>query len=120
MSNTGMARALGLAGMGLGVAELVAPRWVSRQLGVRNRGPLLRAFGAREVLSGIGILTRRSPRAGLWARVAGDAMDAAALAMAAKFSRKRRGVAAALAMVLAIGGLDLLYARRARPVAAAA
>ena len=75
-------------------------------------GAVLRAMGAREILSGVGILTPRNPTAGLWSRVAGDAMDLGLLGVAAARTRNRKMVAGAIAMVAAISALDLLYARR--------
>ena len=60
-----MSRGLGLVGLTLGAAELAAPRAVARLIGVepdaRSR-VVLRAMGAREVLSGIGVtLAPRRP-----------------------------------------------------------
>ncbi|HEX6533622.1 MAG TPA: hypothetical protein VF041_03440 [Gemmatimonadaceae bacterium] len=112
MKDMQMAKGLGVASFGLGLAELAAPRWLERQLGVRNRTRLLRALGAREVLAGVGVLAPRRPAAGLWSRVAGDVMDLALIGAAVRRSERRRALAAAAAFVLAIGALDLLYARR--------
>ena len=39
----------------------------------------MRAFGLREILSGVGILMARDPEPWIWSRVVGDAMDLAAL-----------------------------------------
>src|SRR5215510_3008780 len=59
-----IARGLGWLSIGLGVAELVAPRRLAKLIGVRgNYNGLLRAIGAREIASGIGILTGRLPNA---------------------------------------------------------
>src|SRR3954468_20641023 len=52
--------ALGWFSVGLGAAELLAPATVARVIGVdpdENRG-LLRVFGLRELIAGVGILTR--------------------------------------------------------------
>ena len=112
MRNRDVARALGVTGIGLGLAELAMPERLSRRLGLRNSRTVLRALGAREILSGVGILTPRNPTFGLWSRVAGDAMDLGLLGVAAARSRNRKMVAGAIAMVAAISALDLLYARR--------
>ena len=114
MSDMQAARALGWTSIGLGLTEIAAPRWLGNQLGVGDQRGVLRALGARELLSGAGILARRDPTAGLWARVAGDVMDLALLGAATRRSTRRRGVAGAIAAVSAIGGLDLLYAQRLR------
>lgn len=112
MRSLAMARALGLTGAGLGLAEIGMPERLSKGLGLRNSRTLFRLMGAREILSGVGILSPRSPTAGLWSRVAGDAMDLGLLGVAVAKSRNRKMVAGAIAMVVAIGALDLLYARR--------
>jgi hypothetical protein len=112
MRNVNAARALGLTGIGLGLAEVAMPGRLSRRLGLRNSRKLLRAMGAREILSGVGILSRRNPTPGLWARVAGDAIDLGLLGVAVARSRDRKMVAGAIAMVLAISALDLFYAQR--------
>lgn len=112
MRNRRMARALGLTGIGLGLAELAMPRRLSRRLGLRDAKTVLRIMGAREILSGVGVLAPRNPTAGLWSRVAGDAMDLGLLGVAVARSRNRKMVAGAIATVAAISALDLLYARR--------
>ena len=120
MTSLNAARALGLTGIGLGLAEMGMPERLSKQLGVRSSSTLLRAMGAREILSGVGILSLRNPKPGLWARVAGDAIDLGLLGVAVGKSRDRRMVARAIAMVLAISALDVFYAQRMQRSAAAA
>src|SRR5262245_31580086 len=64
-----IARGLGWFSIGLGVAQMVAPRRLTKPIGVRgNFSGLLRVIGAREIASGIGILTRRpeAPSNALW------------------------------------------------------
>jgi hypothetical protein len=80
-SNTdALALALGWFSIALGATELLAPGQLARLIGIpahdRNT-KLLRAFGAREVASGIGILTQREKSKWLWSRVGGDAIDLA-------------------------------------------
>ncbi len=112
MRSRKVARALGLTGIGLGLAEMAMPDRLSRRLGLRDARTVLRAMGARETLSGVGTLAPRNPTAGPWSRVAGDAMDPGLLGAAAARSGNRRMVAGAIGMVAAISALDLLYARR--------
>src|SRR3954471_18313965 len=69
----GLARFLGWFSIGLGMAELLAPREMARLGGVRQEG-LLQAYGLREIATGIGILSSPQPAGWLWARVAGDAL----------------------------------------------
>jgi uncharacterized membrane protein len=82
----------------------------------------MRAMGAREVLSGLGVLGSRRPGRWLGARVGGDVLDLALLgaAMASGANRRAR-VALALAAVAGVAALDLLSSQqvashpRARP-----
>jgi hypothetical protein len=73
-----IATGLGWFSIGLGMAELIAPDSVARLIGVKptsNSRTLLRAFGARELAAGIGILSNDRPTGWVWSRVAGDVMD---------------------------------------------
>src|SRR5437867_1431340 len=109
----GLARALGWFSIGLGVAELVAPRGIARMIGVRDHRILLRAVGLREMASGVGILTQRRPAGWLWARVVGDVMDLALVGAAFRSPRARRGrLALATAAVAGVTALDVVASRR--------
>src|SRR5436305_4235959 len=74
-----LVKGLGWFSIGLGLAEILAPRAVSKLVGVRPRARLVQLFGLREIISGIGILTQPRPVNGMAARVAGDALDLSAL-----------------------------------------
>src|SRR5205085_6171972 len=52
----GAARGLGWFSIGLGLAELVAPRTMAELTGVRSPG-LLQLYGLREIACGVGILS---------------------------------------------------------------
>jgi uncharacterized membrane protein len=116
-----LARALGVLGVGLGLTRLLAPRAVGRAIGLkddnRNR-KTMRAFGVREMATGIGLLTRPRPASFAWGRVAGDAMDLAVLAKALTSNRSNRSrVAAATAAVVGVTILDVVAGiRLSRPV----
>lgn len=112
-----LAEVLGWFGIGFGLAQVLAPRAVSRAIGVNDRPLLMRAFGVRELASGIGILSQNASRkktAGwLWLRVAGDAMDlamlGAALASQRNLPRHRRSrVMMASAAAVGVTALDVL------------
>lgn len=104
-----LAKTLGWFSIGLGLAQLFAPRGVSRAVGIDQRPALMRTLGAREIASGVGILTQARPANWLWSRVAGDAMDLALLGAAARSPRSdRRLVGLATAMVAGVTVLDLL------------
>ena len=105
-----LAKALGWFSIGIGLAQLLAPRGVSRATGMPERPGMMRAFGAREIASGIGILSQRRPANWLWMRVAGDAIDLAMLGLAARSSPQnlRRRVALATGAVAGIALLDVI------------
>lgn len=107
-----LARALGWFSIGLGVLELAAPGRLARLVGVGEHRTLLRAYGAREVATGIGLLTPGRRAGWLWARVAGDALDLASLGRAATADgTRRRRIALAAAAVAGVAALDLVTAR---------
>jgi uncharacterized membrane protein len=85
-----LANTLGWLSIGLGLVQVLAPRAVSRAIGVSSHPVLLRTIGAREIASGVGILSQTKPTGWLWSRVAGDAMDLALLGVAAASTRHRR------------------------------
>src|SRR4051794_28108999 len=109
-----LARGLGWFSIGLGLAELLAPRGVAKVAGMRGNTGLIRLFGLREIASGIAIFAQRQRPAGaVWSRVVGDALDLACLgaAFASPDSDKGR-VAFATANVLAVTALDVLCAQQ--------
>lgn len=102
----GLARALGIFSLGLGVTQLVAPRALGRMIGVGEHPGLMRGLGMREITSGVGILSNDRPAEWLWSRVAGDVMDLALLSRALDDEEQDRrrifGAAAAVAGALLI------------------
>ncbi|HEX5817912.1 MAG TPA: SRPBCC family protein [Gemmatimonadales bacterium] len=111
-----LAKGLGWFSVGLGVAQIVAPRRVARLIGVRpsdRTAYAMRAMGARELASGIGILAQARPTPWLWARVGGDVMDLALLGRNLDARRNGRGrLVAATAAVAAVTALDLLASQQ--------
>jgi uncharacterized membrane protein len=110
-----LARGLGWFSIGLGLAEFLTPRAVAKIAGVEGKHTgLIRLFGLREIASGVAIFAQgRRPAAAVWSRVAGDALDLAALggALASPTSKKGR-TAFAAANVLAVTALDVICARQ--------
>ena len=109
-------RGLGWLSIGLGLAQITAPRRVARMIGVddceANRNTMF-AIGVRELASGVGILTRERPVGPVWTRVGGDVMDLALLGRALRSNYGRRNrVAAATAAVAGITILDILAGQR--------
>ena len=113
MTNQQMAQALGYTSLALGAAEIAAPGFLSRQMGLDNHPRLMGALGAREMAAGVAILSQENKKPGVWSRVAGDAMDLALLGVAARKSDRKAGVAVAAAMVLGITALDVMCAMKA-------
>ena len=110
-----IARGLGWFSIGLGLLELLATRQLARAVGLQGREPLLLAYGVREIVSGVGLLTARSARAEaawMWTRVAGDALDLSTLAAAAVVPRPHDAhPIAAMAAVAGVAALDVACAR---------
>jgi hypothetical protein len=106
MKEQSLARFLANFSLGLGLAELLAPRHVARLAGVSPRhARTIQALGLREIGSGLGLMQGK-PAWFLWARVAGDAMDLGLLAAAARSpgSNPRRVNGA----LLAVAGVTVL------------
>ena len=107
-----LAQGLGYFSLALGAIELFAPRALGRALGMEEHTGLLQAYGAREIATGIGILTARDPTPWVWGRVAGDGLDLATLAPALSDDNPQRGAAGvAMAAVAGVALLDVLCAR---------
>jgi hypothetical protein len=109
------ARALGWFSIGLGLAELAMPRAVARAAAMPNLPRLTRAYGLREIGTGIGILTSKDPSPWLWGRVAGDALDIATVGAGLVSQRRPARTLASIAMLLGIAYLDMKVAEAAPP-----
>jgi uncharacterized membrane protein len=113
---TRLARPLGWFSIGLGVAQMTAPRSVARVIGARGNDmqcTVMRALGLREFASGLGILRGRRASPWLWSRVVGDAMDLALLGSVFTARRTDQSrVAVAAAAVAGVTALDIIAARR--------
>ena len=76
---------------------------------------LIRAFGIREIASGIGILASARKAPGVWARIGGDVLDLVTLGAAlVRHGPKRANAAMALAAVAPVVALDVLCANELR------
>jgi hypothetical protein len=106
-----LARGLGWFSIGLGLTELLAPRALTRALGMEGSEGLVRAYGLREI--GAGIMTLSPDKGlGLQSRVAGDALDIATLLAGLRADNpKRDNVMIALAMVVGVTLLDIVGAK---------
>jgi uncharacterized membrane protein len=106
------ARGLGWFSVGLGLAQIGAPRSVARFIGINDddetRNTMF-ALGLREITSGLGILSQPRSAGWVWSRVGGDLMDLALLGKAIGSDDNDKGrVAAATAAVVGVTVIDFL------------
>jgi hypothetical protein len=104
-----LARGLGWFSIGLGLAELLAPRAMARATGMKGGERVLQAYGLREIATGVALLKASDPRPWLWARVAGDALDLTTLGVSGR--PRRMTTAMSLAAVAGVTALDVATAR---------
>jgi hypothetical protein len=103
---------LGVGAIGLGVWGLLFPRHVARTLGLNASPTAIRTlFGVRELVTGFALAGDPTRTPVLWARVAGDVVDAAVLGC----RPHHPGARAALGGVLLIAALDAVAAVRMAP-----
>jgi hypothetical protein len=106
------ANALGWFSIGLGLAEVLFARSLARSIGMQAQEGLLRLYGLREIVNGVGILGSRDPTAWVWGRVGGDALDIATLVGNLSGSNPRKAnVAMALGAVAGVTAIDVVTAR---------
>ena len=96
-----VARGLGFFSIALGLTEIVAPRLVKQVAGMRCSATMVRVYGVREIVTGVGILLAWKRAPWVWGRVAGDALDMA--------TARRPSALVALAGVTAV---DIATARQ--------
>jgi hypothetical protein len=105
------ARALGWLSIAIGAAQVLAPGRIARATGAPERTRVMRGIGLREIATGVALLNSQQPANWMWARVAGDLLDAALLARASRNDRSG-ATRAALVAVGALAVADLALARR--------
>jgi hypothetical protein len=109
-----LAVALGWFSCALGIAELLAPRQVAGLIGAPRTERIekaIRAYGARELASGIAILSDPAESRWLWSRVGGDALDLASLGAAARYEGADHSrLSLATAAVAGVAALDVITA----------
>lgn len=108
-----LSSALAWVSLGIGAAELLAPRALGRAIGVGDHPTTMRLLGAREIATGIGLMSGKAPALWAWARVAGDVMDLALLGAAARSpDADTKRIAAAASAVLGVAAFDVYSSRR--------
>jgi hypothetical protein len=88
-----LAQFLGWFSIGLGAAQVTAPRAMCKLVGADGDGSaptLMRVMGLRELTQGTAILARPRPTSWLWSRVAGDALDLSVLGLVLVKNRRVR------------------------------
>lgn len=113
MDSIKLSKGLGWFSIALGLAELLAGRKMAYAIGANQTPELMRAFGVREIATGLGILKNPANSAGLWARAAGDLLDAVTVgAQAFRPSNPKKTAAyAALGIVAGAFIVDMLAAQ---------
>lgn len=104
---------LGYFSIGLGVAAILAPKFISRLTGVgEQRSKWVRTVGARELANGWAILSQEKPVESVWSRLGGDVMDLAMLGAAYVSSGSKKGrICATSAAVAGLALLDFVAAQ---------
>lgn len=110
-----VARLLGWFGIALGIMEVIAPRRTAALMGTRGRASThtMSVLGAREIASGVGILSSGRPTGWLWTRVLGDVIDLAVLGRSLRGPRRymrRPRLFGSIATVLMVTALDVVTA----------
>jgi hypothetical protein len=106
-----IAKNLGYLSIALGAAELVAPRAVCRAAGLNGMESLVRSYGAREIATGVAILTSHDPAPWIWSRVAGDMADIATVATGIRQNgEKKNNAVLTLAALAAVTAVDVMCA----------
>jgi hypothetical protein len=107
-----LAEGLGWFSIALGLTELLAPRALTRSLGMEGHEGLVQAYGVREIATGLGILSSDQPAPWIWGRVGGDALDLATLGAGLTPDNPQKGnIGLALTAVLGVTALDVLTAQ---------
>lgn len=108
----GLAQGLGWFSIGLGLTEVACCDAIARWLGMPRAAPVIRAYGVRELLQGVGILGSRDPTPWIAARVAGDALDIATVLPGLEGHNPRKdNVVIALAALAGVTVVDVICAR---------
>ena len=109
--NDELAKGLGYFSIGLGLVELLAPQFLCRAIGLDGREGLVRAYGAREIATGVAILNSHDPTPWIWGRAVGDALDLATLSTAGEGGEtERRNATIAMAVVVGVTAIDVICA----------
>jgi uncharacterized membrane protein len=108
-----LARLLGWFSIGLGIAEIVAPRQLADLIGVEHKPSVFRMLGLREIGHGVAILSQDHPAPGVWSRVVGDMLDLALIGTQLDSDNpEREKTLAATMSLVGVAAVDLYTAKR--------
>ena len=107
------ARLMGWASFGLAAAFIAAPGRIARTFGLEGKENLIRAFGAQEVMAGMGALSTEAAPA-MWGRAAGDIVHIGTVATGLRSGNEnqRRNAGWGLAALVGFLAVDSLIAAR--------
>ncbi|TZG26255.1 hypothetical protein [Sphingomonas montanisoli] len=103
--------ALGIFSIALGLVEVFGARFLAGTIAAQGYEPVIRLFGAREIATGLYLLAFPTDPAGVWARVAGDVMDLAALALLLRLHPRHPMIWVNLGLVAGATAIDAWIAR---------
>lgn len=103
------AKAIGWLSIGIGAAELVVPGFLHRHLGAGSYDRLMRVFGVRELLAGVGVGSSDEDAAA-WSRMAAETVDLMGLASAAHRRMQDGRIGTTLLALAGLTALDALVA----------
>ncbi len=110
MNSIQLAKGLGWFSLGLGLTQMAVPGRMARGLGLPVSAALVGLFGMREVGVGVAVLTYPGSPGLVWARVGGDVLDLAVLALHRGGRRRQERAMLATAAVLGVTVLDVVCA----------
>lgn len=113
MDENKLARGIGWVSIGVGLALIVTPRWMTKGFGMGERPNLGRFLGVRDLVLGAGLLRSESLAPWLQARAISDVGDAALLtggAVSGAFPRSQAMVGLTVATTFSV--LSFALARR--------
>lgn len=110
-SHDRLAEGLGYFSIALGATEILAPRAVCEAVGLDGHETLVRAYGVREVATGLAILTSHDPTPWIWGRVIGDVLDIVTVAAGSQDGDpKQSNTVLALTALAGVAAMDLFCA----------
>ena len=113
MNYKGLSFGLGIFSIALGAVEIIANRRIARAFDQDDAATrdTLKTFGVREIAAGANLLAAPAHSTNMWNRVVGDAIDMAALGLAARRAPKSAAIWGAVAFVAAAAAVDYITAR---------